>query len=497
MKIFASFLFLIFIISNSFAQFRSLEKQNHTVNKLLESIIVSPDFKSAGFAFYAVDINTGETIAAVNPDMVLKPASTLKLLSTATILELLGPDYNFETALEYTGKIDTGNHFLNGDLIIKGGGDPSLGSKYFDQTNSKQFLSEWTNVIANMGVDSISGRIIADARFYSWDIIPPTWSWINMGNYYGVGPCGLSVYDNCYSVYFNTGKIVGATVKIVNLVPDIPDMVFDNTVTADSIYYDNAYIFGAPYCNNRYIRGQLPIDKQHFKVKGSMPDPAYVLALQFDSALNANKINTQKAATTIRLLNKEGSFHKTIRKNIHKTFSPGLSEIIAQTNINSINLFAEHCLIHSGIKLGASPETGSSIDSVLSFWKNKGMCIQGISLYDGSGLSQYNAISPRQMVFLLKYMKLKSNYFDTYYNSLAIAGKTGTLKNMFKGSIAKGKLRAKSGTVNHVKAFAGYVTSKSGREIAFSMAVNNFSCKPGEATEKLEQLMIALAEFKK
>jgi len=138
-----------------------------------------------------------------------------------------------------------------------------------------------------------------------------------------------------------------------------------------------------------------------------------------------------------------------------------------------------------------------SADSVLSFWARKGIDTQGMSVYDGSGLSQYNAITPRQVVYLLKYMKLESNYFDIFYNSIPVAGKTGTLKHMFSGSIAEGKLRAKSGTVSRVKAYAGYVTSKSGREIAFSMVVNNFSCKSSETREKLEQLMIALAEFDK
>ena len=101
------------------------------------------------------------------------------------------------------------------------------------------------------------------------------------------------------------------------------------------------------------------------------------------------------------------------------------------------------------------------------------------------------------MVYLLKYMKLESEYFETFYNSMAVAGESGTLKNMFKGSIAEGNLRAKSGTINRVKGYSGYVTSKSGREIAFSMVVNNFSCTSREARAKLEQLMIALAEFKK
>ncbi|MEN8225733.1 MAG: D-alanyl-D-alanine carboxypeptidase/D-alanyl-D-alanine-endopeptidase [Bacteroidota bacterium] len=497
MKKFVFTLLIICAVTYSFAQFRPLEKRNHDVNRLLKQIKSSEDFKTAGFAFYAVDIQSGKIISQLNPDMALKPASTQKLLTTASVLELLGPDHRFETTLAYSGRIDTVTNMLYGNIIIKGGGDPSLGSKYFDETKGKQFLSEWKDAIKSLGIDSISGGIIADARIFTWDIVPPTWSWQNMGNYYGAGACGLSVYDNYYSVYFNTGKEVGSPCEIVKLVPGIPELSFDNGVTADSISYDNAYIFGAPYTNDRIIRGQLPVNKNNFRVKGSLPDPALIAAWQLDSTLHVNGVGVNKPASTVRILSNNKGWSPEEDEVFYTTQSPELSGIITETNVHSINLYAEHCLLQSGIKLGAYPETYHSIDSVLSFWEEKGMDIQGISLNDGSGLSQYNAITPRQMVFLLSYMKSQSEYFGIFYNSMAIAGETGTLKNMFKGSIAKGKLRAKSGTVSRVKAYAGYVTSQSGRDIVFSMVVNNFSCTSREARAKLEQLMTALAEFKK
>jgi len=497
MKKIALYLLLGFLALSGYSQSRSLEKKNHSVNKLLKQIAADPEFKTAGFAFYAVDVNSNQVIAQFNMDKALKPASTLKLVSTATVLELLGPEYQFETSLEYTGEIDTINNVLHGDIIIKGGGDPSLGSRYFESTKEKQFLVDWADAISDLGIDSISGSVIADARVFSWDIVPPTWSWIDMGNYYGAGPNGLTVYDNYYTIFFNTGDLVGETVEIASILPDIPNLVFDNKITADSITYDNGYIYGAPYSNEHYLRGQLPISRKNFAIKGSIPDPAYFAALQLDSVLKHNNIKISGSATTMRLLDKDRGFKSKESKTIFLTQSVALSDIIAQTNIHSINLFAEICLVQSGIKLGASPETDIAVDSVKNFWSSKGMDIQGMAMFDGSGLSHYNAITPHQMVYLLKYMKTESQYYDVFYNSMAIAGETGTLKRMFKGSVAEGKLRAKSGTVNRVKAYSGYVTSKSGREIAFSMVVNNFSCSSREARAKLEQLMIALAEFKK
>jgi D-alanyl-D-alanine carboxypeptidase/D-alanyl-D-alanine-endopeptidase (penicillin-binding protein 4) len=484
---------IILLINIVSTQSINAQQQDSHIAQVLKNIASSEDFKTAGFGFLAIDINTGETIAELNPDMSLKPASTLKLLTTATALELLGSDFQFKTTLEYSGKIE--NHILQGDIFIKGGGDPSLGSKYFDSTKDKQFFSSWIKAVRDLGIDSINGSIIADARAFSWDITPPTWSWLNMGNYYGAGPCGLSIFDNYYRIYFNTGTKLDNTVNIIKTTPPIPGLVFDNTVTAANIKYDNAYIFGAPYSNTRYIRGQLPINRKSFSIKGSIPDPAYIAAYQFDSLLNLNNISTSKKPNTVRLLLHNGEKLPDEKTSFFTTQSPKISEIIEQTNMHSINLFAEHCLIQAGIQLGAKAETVASVDSLISFWESKGMDSKGMFLYDGSGLSLYNAISARQMVFLLKYMKTESEYFDVFYQSLPIAGKTGTIKHRFKNTNAQGNLRAKTGTLDHVRTYSGYVTSKSNREIAFAILLNNYSCKSSEAKAHLEKLMLELANL--
>jgi len=479
----------------SFAQIRSLDKRKHSVNKVIKQVESSPVFKTAGFAFLAVDLNSGQTIAQHNSYMALKPASTQKLFSTATMLELAGPDYRFETKIKYRGKIDQNEKLLRGDIIIEGGGDPTLGSKYFDETKTHAFLNDWLNAIKSAGIDSITGGIIADARIYSNEV-PPGWSWSDMGNYYGAGACGLTIFDNYYSLYFNTGN-PGDTAIISKVSPAIPGLQFDNTVTAATISYDNSYIFGAPQCYSRYIRGQLPAQKINFEVKGSLPDPALMAACQLDSILKKHDVGIGQSPTTMKLNPEKANANNTANKILYITYSPTLFEIIQETNVHSINLFAEHCLIQAGLDLGAEPETGSAADSLVSYWDVKGIDTRGMQLFDGSGLSHYNAISPRQIVSLLSYMKNESEYFEAYYQSMAVAGESGTLKNILKGTVAQGKLRAKSGTVNKVKAYAGYVTSASGREIAFSMVVNNFSGSSADARKNLEQLMVALAEFKK
>lgn len=489
-------LLLLFLAQIGNAQWRALHKKNHEVNKTLDEIKEFEPFSSGCFAFYAIDLNSGEEIAFHNPNKTLKPGSTQKLFSTATALELLSPDYTFETQVYYSGSIDTARNTLKGNIYINGGGDPTLGSKYFDETKGHEFLKHWTGAIKLLDIDTIQGRVIANAQTYSRDIVPPSWSWQNMGNYFGAGPSGLSIYDNYYTVYFNTGQL-GDTTEITKIEPEIKNLVIDNSATADTISWDNTNIFGAPYSNYRYIRGTLPIQKNNFGVKGSTPDPAYLAATEFENTLNEFGVKVLHKATTCRRLGILDTLSTDSLHFVYTTISPTLKDIITQTNVHSVNLFAEHCMVEAGKALQSKAETVDAANAVEEFWKEKGMNTTALYLHDGSGLSHYNSFTPKQMVYLLNYMKNQSTYFDAFYESMAVGGKSGTLKYMFKNSAAEGNIHAKSGTVNKAKAYAGYVTSASGREIAFSMMANNFSCSSREARAQLEKLMISLAELSK
>ncbi|UBM61981.1 D-alanyl-D-alanine carboxypeptidase/D-alanyl-D-alanine-endopeptidase [Candidatus Sulfidibacterium hydrothermale] len=494
------FIALSFFFTSSFAK-KPLYKKHHVVNKILKEVVNNPDFKPAAFAFLAIDGQTGEIIAQYHPDKALRPASNQKLISTATVLQLYGPDFRFQTKLGYTGHIDTLNHVLYGNIIIRGGGDPTLGSRYFEQTKNHQFLAQWVSAVKKLGIDSVAGHVIADAGIFSRDIVPVSWSWTNMGDYYGAGACGLTIFDNMYRIYFDSDSLAGDTVTIDSIVPQVPHLIFNNGLIADTVHDDESNILGAPYCNMRYLRGRIPLNQKGFSAKGSLPDPADYAAYVLEKRLQKSGIKIKANSTTVRQLLLTGNRINTQNLHVISTIlSPPLSEIIHQTNIHSINLFAEHFLDYSGLKLIGKAQTEADAKAVMQYWEKQGMNIQGMALTDGSGLSQYNAVTPRQMVFLLNYMKHRSPYFNVYYQSLPLAGKSdkaGTLEGMFKGSTAENNLRAKSGTIDRVKAYSGYVTSLSGRKIIFSMMVNNFGCSSRKARAQLEKLMIALAELKK
>ena len=139
-------------------------------------------------------------------------------------------------------------------------------------------------------------------------------------------------------------------------------------------------------------------------------------------------------------------------------------------------------------------ETGDD-KFIKHFWQKKGLNTDGMFLFDGSGLSRYNGITTKQLVSVLKYMKIKSRNLEIYYTSIPLVGIEGTVKYMCKGTSAVNNMRAKSGSLKNVIAYAGYVKTKSGRELAFSIMINNFNCSSKLARKKIEKTLTALADF--
>lgn len=489
-------LLIIFILLNTLlanAQKKVIKLQNHLVNKELAKLKADKDLKNAAISFYAIDTKNGETIAETNPDMGMIPASTQKLFTTATVLEFLGTEYRFKTKIQYSGKIDKAKKTLYGNIYIKGSGDPTLCSKYFYKGKQFAFIDYSIEAIKKAGIGSVAGRLIADASVYSYEIASPKWLWEEVGNYYGVAGTGLSVHDNLYEVHFKSSSQAERLTKVIAIKPEIPKLKLYNEVVSSNVRSDEAYIYGAPYTYTRYIRGTIPKGKADYFIKGAIPDPAYFLAWRFQQEMDSTGIKCTKQASTIRLLALKGDTIKDKRITLKTIYSPKLIDIINITNKKSNNLYAEHLLSLIGYTKNKVGNLDSGTKAVYNFWKSKGMDTNGLHLWDGSGLSRLNSISAKQFVFLLKYMKNKSKYFAAFYNTLPEAGKSGTLKYLGRNTIIAGNLRAKSGSVSRVRAFAGYVKTKSGRELAFSVNISNYNCSSREVKQKITALMVAMA----
>jgi len=167
---------------------------------------------------------------------------------------------------------------------------------------------------------------------------------------------------------------------------------------------------------------------------------------------------------------------------------------VTVTNQMSVNWRSSKLLRKIGGKVYNTATTAAGARAILDFWTTKGVNTEGMNFYDGNGLSRNNAISPKQLVDALNVMRT-SPYFKVFYESLPLAGLTGTLHKAMKGSAAEGRIHAKTGTIGKVKSFAGYVVTVTGRKLIFSLIVNNFDCRVKLMKKKLEEVMISMAEI--
>ena len=452
------------------------------VAKAAENLAKRPGMESArlGVALLRLAPNP-EVVLDVDGKKSFIPASTTKLLTTMVALDTLGPEYTFETQIAHTGTVADGT--LDGDLIVRGSGDPTLAEYGWDK-----LFEKWTAAVKALGITKINGRVVGDSSFYSGQPRSGQWTWMDLGNYYASGAQGLNFYNNTFNVRFSTGK-VGGPAKFTGTTPMLPDVEIHNEMrTGSASSGDQGYVYAAPFSKVVYLRGSVPA-KGSFTIKGALPEPALNCAQLWHKHLEKADITIEGEATTVRLAGKPDGTRTTI---LTETSQP-MSNLLLRMNLKSINLFAETILRRVG-KSSGDGSTASGVAAVEAYFDQHGISQSGFRMNDGSGLSPLNSITPRQMVYLLK-ATAESEQGEAFRKTLAVAGRTGTLKNVAEGTAATGRVRAKSGTLSRVKCYAGYVDARSGTRYAFAIMVNSFAKRYSDVKPGIEALMARMAEL--
>ena len=353
-----------FSLTNLFSQ-----SQMSTPQAALDRFLDDPCWRSASIGLELEELKSGRTLIAHQPNLLLPPASTLKLLTTYPALQKFGPDHQIETHLGYHGLIRSDT--LIGDLVIRGFGDPTLASQHHS-IDLPALLKRWCEVVEELGINHISGDIIGDASFINGTSWMGSWSYEDLGNYYGAMPSGLNVHDNLHYLTLQQHPDLGGSVEIVGIEPVVPGLKISSMVTsAGAGSGDQAYIIGAPRQNDRFVRGTIPIGKGHFRIKGSLPDPAHFLAWHLREQLKARNIESREAKSRYQ-------FYGEIDV-IDKVKSLPMGKIIKLTNERSINLFAESLWVLMQ-KNGVDPSI-KSLDP-----PSAELDLQSARILDGSGL---------------------------------------------------------------------------------------------------------------
>jgi len=466
MKIKQSWLLsLLFVSGNTFAQ-----PLNQKLQSAFSRLQADSQCRYASVSLTVLDAKTGEQVFAANPNMGLATASTLKTITSVTAFNLLGKDFQYQTQFGYNGAIAS-DGTLNGDVIIRGAGDPTLGSWRYESSHEDHILAVMVDALKKAGIKKINGRVIGDDSVFGSQSIPEGWIWMDIGNYYGAGTSGLCWRENQFDIKLRTGR-VGSPIGISHEVPAMPYLNFKSElINAPTGTGDNAYAFLPVGGKMMYLRGTYAEDQNKKSISAALPDPAYDAAFRLADTLRRLGILVTNEPESIGTLTAKSLETPAISTNLTTILSPPLSRIIYWLNQKSINLYAEQLLKTIAWKAGKQPSTTNGVEVEKEFWKARGIDPRSLNIFDGSGLSPADRVTTLTMATVLQSAK-GAVWFPDFYESLP------TYNNM----------KMKSGSIINVLTYAGYQTYK-GRELCFSIMVNNFNGSSKEIKEKMFRVL--------
>lgn len=456
-----------------------------TGTKRLEQIL--HDSKLAGtWGVAVVSLRDGRTVYAQDAEKLIAPASNLKLYTTAAALENLGADYRWRTAVYAAAKPDA-NGTLNGDVTLYGRGAPDLSSAQ---------LTQLAQQLAAQGVRRVSGAVIGDETYFRTGALGDGWMWNDIQWYFGTEISALSVNGNNVTVSAAPDRTVIAPttdyVKVIN------KLQRGGSVAAIGINRGLAD-------NEVRVWGRVP-GGNGANVRLAVHRPALWAAQLFRKALEAQGISVagETRATDALIADDAERFAPERAVELASVMSAPLRDIIAETNKESNNLYAELLLRTLGKERGTSapPPAADKLDeqqddkrglAVMRMWlQQKGIAADKLILHDGSGLSQLDLITPAATTRLLTVMAQSPNA-EIFRASLAQAGRDGTLRGRLK-SLA-GRVQAKTGTLTHVAALSGYVTAANGETFAFSVICNDVM-RPWSSHAVIDSIVAGIAQGK-
>lgn len=435
---------------------------------------VDPQLRYGLSSLTVLNARTGEVVFAKGEAIGLAPASTLKTITSITAFRMLGDNFTWETLLGYTGSLSDG--ILNGDLILCGNGDPTLGSSRYDQSRADVLLNRWLSAIKKAGIRGINGRIVADDRLFGTQSLPQGWVWQDIGNYYGAGASALNWRENEFALSIKPGSRVGDPVSLTVSGMEGKYLRMVNEVTTGKVGSgDNVYAYSAPYTDLIYVRGTYGIDLKK-TIMASLPDAAYHLALEVRNKLVASSVEVSGEATTTRRINMAGQGFYPVSTILDRYRSPTLSRVVYWLNQKSLNLYAENILRTLAVKQGKEGSTTDGVSVLKEFWNARLQVDPGsVDILDGSGLSPENRITTLTMARILLDAK-NEPWFDSFYESLPVYN----------------DMKMKSGSISKVLAYAGYQTSANGTPLVFSFIVNHFNGPTSSIREKMFSVLDVL-----
>ena len=443
--------------------------------------------------FWGVDVQSvedGKVLYSRNSFKYFIPASNAKLFTTAAALNRLGPDFRFRTRLNYEGQLSEGC-ILRGNLVLVGGGDPKLASSQLLQGPGFAHLDRMVDKVWQAGIRVIEGHVIGDDSLFPYAPYGRGWNLSDLEHQYAPAVSALSFHDNLIAVIARPASRTGQPIQLMSYPTDSLFKFVNLAVTIGAGAPQEAYLSRAVGDYRAIVSGDLPINGSGWSRYLTIKDPALYTAAILKDRLRRMGIRVKGVARSRHF----GDLTPT--EGVHEIYvheSAPLIETIFQVNKDSHNLYAEILLRTLGAHIKGEGTDGQGLQVVYEFLQEAGVPARLVDLHDGSGLSQYNLITPRGQSLLLRHLP-KMPYFHFFLASLPVSAKAGTLRGRMHRTAAARRIHAKTGTLETAIALGGYVQSRSGPLLAFSILVNDHRFGRGVARGCIDRICNVLAKY--
>lgn len=471
---------------------------------VIDGIISDAGMDPAWWGVDVIQVRDGRRIHARYADHSFIPASNIKLYTTAAGLVLLGPEFTYETALYADGDVVDG--VLHGDLIVRGSGDPVIGPRFAENGDRLETFRAWAAALRSAGIDSVAGDVVGDDDLFDDLPLGSGWMWDDEVTWYSAELSALSYHDNTIDISLK-GMTPGdqamlswepAATSYVRLHNESVTVPGGPAAEGDENYER------ARASNDIRITSRVPVGQEDTESL-SISNATLFFVHVFAETLQAEGIAVGGRPVDVDDLPTPPDYEAPGIRTVAVHRSVPLKEIAAAINKPSHNLYAELLLKSIGVyapidSSDAVPGSAAAgIEASFDVFGAAGVDTTRIRLADGSGLSRYNIIAPEMTTALLRYMAVETDDSTraAFVRSLPIAGVDGSLGGRMRSGPAHANARAKTGTMSHASALAGYVTTRAGTELAFSIMGNNYIVPTSRARDVQDRIVQVLAAYQR
>lgn len=448
----------------------SVLAQANTIPAALNQMMQKHGVAQGELSVWVQAVDADAPLARINGYVARNPASVAKVLTTAAGLLRLGADYRWQTRF-YVDNLPDANGVVNGNLYIKGGADPFL---------VEERLLEMVQGLRGKGVRHISGDVVLDDDFYRLTRLER-----DGASFDGQPTEPYNAVPDPLMVNFRTVKVAltpdGANAVAVDLAPNIASWQVDNQMTVNNRACNKGYAPSLALRREANGRARLVVAgsysrqcgaKELVTVLGEASEQFYYWFSELWAAAGGSFDGVGQLDTV-----------PTRAKLIYVGQSLPLAELIQKMNQFSNNVMTRQLLLTLGVHDYGEP---GSLDkgrrAVLTILEEFGIDTAGMVIDNGAGLSRNGRVSAAQLVMLLRSLYY-SNKAETFMRSLAVAGESGTLRKRLRGEAVAGNVIGKTGTIDQVRSFAGYVRAQSGRNYVVVMMVNGQTAAKSRAMQ--------------